>query len=149
MIVKPFRGLRPSPALAAEIPSVPYDVVTTDEARELARGNPHSFLHVIRPEIDLEPGLDPHDDRVYEKGRESFDSFVTQGWLVRDVEPAFYVYRLRTGDHSQTGIVGAAAVQDYLDGGHWTQLSAASRHHAARSTRYRFRCEAHQNRSAW
>jgi len=116
MIVKPFRGFRPTPALADKVPSVPYDVVTTDEARELARGNPHSFLHVIRPEIDLEPGLDPHDDRVYEKGRETFDAFVERGWLVRDAVPAYYVYRLRAGSHSQSGIVGAAAVQDYLDG---------------------------------
>jgi uncharacterized protein (DUF1015 family) len=116
MIVKPFRGFRPAPALADRIPSVPYDVVTTDEARDLARGNPYSFLHVIRPEIDLEPGLDPHDDRVYERGRETFDAFVKRGWLVRDAERAYYIYRLRAGDHSQSGIVGAAAVQDYLDG---------------------------------
>jgi hypothetical protein len=116
MIVKPFRGLRPTPALAARIPSVPYDVVTTEEARALARGNRHSFLHVIRPEIDLAPDVDAHDRRVYEKGRENFRSFLDQGWLVRDERPAYYVYRLRAGDHGQTGIVGAAALQDYLEG---------------------------------
>lgn len=116
MIVKPFRALRPAPELAARIPSVPYDVVTTDEARALARDEPHSFLHVIRPEIDLPPEVDAHDRRVYEKGRENFRAFVERGWLVRDTRPAYYVYRLEAGAHRQTGIVGAAAVQDYLDG---------------------------------
>jgi len=116
MIVKPFRGYRPSPELAARLPSVPYDVVTSHEARELARGNPQSFLHVIRPEIDLDPSIDPHDDRVYDRGRENFAAFLTRGWLVRDRAPAYYVYRLTVCDHTQTGLVGAAAVQDYLDG---------------------------------
>ncbi len=116
MIVKPFRGFRPTPELTAKIPSVPYDVVTTAEARALARGNPHSFLRVIRPEIDLPAEMDPHDDRVYEKGRENFRSFLDLGWLVRDEKPAYYVWRLQAGDHVQTGLVGAAALSDYLDG---------------------------------
>lgn len=116
MIVKPFRGFRPKPELTAKIPSVPYDVVTTAEARLLARGNRHSFLRVIRPEIDLPPDVDPHDDRVYEKGRENFRSFLEEGWLVRDETPAYYIWRLQAGDHVQTGLVGAAAVSDYLDG---------------------------------
>ena len=95
---------------------MPYDVVTTDEARQLAKDNPQSFLHVIRPEIDLDPAIDPHDARVYAKGRENFAAFLERGWLVRDRDPAYYVYRLTVRDHTQTGVVGAAAVQDYLDG---------------------------------
>ena len=82
MIVKPFRGYRPVARLADRLPSVPYDVVTTAEARERAQGNPYSFLHVIRPEIDLDPTIDPHDDRVYERGGENYRAFLDQGWLV-------------------------------------------------------------------
>jgi uncharacterized protein (DUF1015 family) len=114
MIVKPFRGLRPRSDLATKIPSVPYDVVNTEEARELAADDPYSFLHVIRAEIDLGPDVDPFDDRVYTQGGARFRSMIDQGWLVRDEAPAYYVYRLRMGKHTQTGIVGAAAVDDYL-----------------------------------
>ena len=115
MIVKPFRGLRPRADLCAKIPSQPYDVVNREEAAGLAEGNPYSFLHVIRAEIDLPAEVDAYDDRVYEQSRKSFRAMMEQGWLVRDARPAFYVYRLRMGDHVQTGIVGAAAVQDYAE----------------------------------
>lgn len=115
MLVRPFRALRPRNDLAQRIASPPYDVVSSDEARALANDDPYSFLHVIKPEIDLDPDVDPYADLVYEKGRENLDSMVERGWLVRDEKPAFYVYRLTTGDHGQTGILGAAAVQDYLD----------------------------------
>ena len=71
MIVKPFRGLRPRADLAAKVPSHPYDVLSSAEARRLAEGDPHTFLHVVKPEIDLDADLDPYDDRVYEKGRDN------------------------------------------------------------------------------
>jgi len=116
MIVKPFRGLRPRSDLAERIPSYPYDVVDSTEARRIAEGNPYSFLHVIKPEIDLDPGVDPFDDRVYAMGVENFRRMIDEGWIVRDERPAYYVYRLTMGDHSQTGIVGAAAVEDYDNG---------------------------------
>ncbi len=116
MRVRPFRGLRPRAELAGKIASPPYDVLSSDEARELAAGDPYSFLHVVKSEIDLDPALDPYDDRVYEKARENFDGMVERGWIVRDEAPAFYVYRLTQGEHRQTGIVGAAAVDDYLEG---------------------------------
>jgi uncharacterized protein (DUF1015 family) len=115
MRVKPFRGLRPRPDLSSRIPSYPYDVVNTSEARDLADGDPHTFLHVVKPEIDLPEDTDPYDESVYAKGRENLRKMIDEGWLVRDDRPAYYVYRLRMGDHVQTGIVGAAAVQDYLD----------------------------------
>ncbi len=102
MIVKPFRGLRPRSDLATKIPSVPYDVVNTDEARRLAGDDPYSFLHVIRAEIDLDPEMDPFDRRVYAQGGARFRSMIDQGWLVRDSMPAYYVYRLQVGNHTQT-----------------------------------------------
>jgi len=113
MIVKPFRGLRPRGDLAARIPSYPYDVISREEALQLAGDDPYSFLHVIRSEIDLEPSVGAYDDRVYERSRQNFRAMIDNGWLVRDERPAYYVYRLRMGDHTQTGIVGAAAVDDY------------------------------------
>ncbi len=116
MIVRPFRGLRPRPDLTAKIPSLPYDVLDSDEARRLAEGDPHTFLHVVKPEIDLDPSVPVHDARVYAKGAENLRAMIEKGWLVRDPAPAFYVYRLAVGDHAQTGIVGAAAVEDYRAG---------------------------------
>jgi uncharacterized protein (DUF1015 family) len=116
MIVKPFRGLRPRADLAAAIPSLPYDVLDSTEARALAAGDPHTFLHVVKAEIDLDPAIDAHDERVYAKARENFLKMIAEGWLVPDAVPAYYVYRQRMGDHVQTGVVGAAAVDDYLEG---------------------------------
>jgi uncharacterized protein (DUF1015 family) len=116
MIIKPFRGFRPSEELSDKVPSYPYDVIDSAEARELAAGDPHTFLHVVRPEIDLDPGIDLADEAVYAKGRENLHAMIEQGWLVRDGRPAYYVYRLQMGDHSQVGIVGASAVADYLEG---------------------------------
>ena len=116
MIVKPFRGLRPRADLAARIPSYPYDVVTREEARRLAADDPYSFLHVVRAEIDLDPSVDAYDDRVYERARRNFDAMIEQGWLVRDAGPAYYAYRLRMDGRAQTGLVGAAAVDDYRRG---------------------------------
>jgi uncharacterized protein (DUF1015 family) len=116
MIVKPFRGLRPRSDLAEKIPSYPYDVIDSTEARRIVEDDPYSFLHVIKPEIDLDPGIDPFDDRVYAKGVENFRRMIEEGWIVADEKPAYYVYRLTMDDHSQTGIIGAAAVDDYNDG---------------------------------
>ena len=116
MDVKAFRGLRPRADLAAKIPSLPYDVLDSREARVLAEGDPYTFLHVVKAEIDLDPTIDPHDDRIYAKARENFLAMRRNGWLVRDPRPALYLYRLRREGHVQTGIVGAASVADYVDG---------------------------------
>ena len=116
MIVQPFRGIRPRPDLAARIPSLPYDVLDSDDARRLAAGDPYTFLHVVKSEIDLDPQTDVHDVLVYAKARENFDAMRRRGWLVPDPRPAYYLYRQRMGEHVQTGIVGAAAVDDYLQG---------------------------------
>jgi uncharacterized protein (DUF1015 family) len=116
MNVKPFRGLRPRADLASKIPSLPYDVLDRAEALALARNDPHTFLHVVKAEIDLDPSVDASDPRVYAKARENFRAMRERGWLVRDERPAFYLYRQRMGDHVQTGVVGAATVDDYLEG---------------------------------
>ena len=116
MIVQPFRGLRPRADLAAAIPCLPYDVLDSDEARALALGDPYTFLHVVKAEIDLDPSVDVHDPRVYDRAQRNFRGMIESGWLQRDPEPAFYLYRQRMGGHMQTGIVGAAAVDDYRNG---------------------------------
>jgi len=111
----PFRALRPPPARAAEVASVPYDVVDTAEARALAQGRPHSFLHVVRPEIDLPDDVDVHDGTVYELGRMNLEKFIREVPLLEDPAPSLYVYRLRMGERSQTGVVGCCAIDEYDD----------------------------------
>ena len=111
--IVPFRALRPLPEHAAAVSSVPYDVVSTEEARELADGNPLSFLHVTRPEIDLPPGTDVHAGEVYRKGRENFERLRRTAPLVGESREALYVYRLRMGTHEQTGVAGCFSVDEY------------------------------------
>jgi uncharacterized protein (DUF1015 family) len=117
--VKPFAALRPKAAQAAEIASVPYDVVSTDEARRLAEGHPLSFLHVVRSEIDLPPETDPHADVVYQRALSNFRA-LERDVLVRDAPPGIYVYRLEATllgkQVSQTGVVCACHVADYMNG---------------------------------
>jgi uncharacterized protein (DUF1015 family) len=112
-IVKPFRALRPLPERAADVSAVPYDVVNADEARALAAGNPLSFLHVSRPEIDLPEGIDPYSERVYQKAAENFDRLIAQAPLVIEDEPSFYLYRLSLDRHSQTGLVACCSIDEY------------------------------------
>ena len=112
-IIKPFAALRPKPELAAKICELPYDVMSSEEARQLAAGNPLSFLHVSKPEIDLPPGTDLYAPEVYAKGKENFQRLISQGALRQDSQPAFYLYRQTMGSHSQVGLVGAASCQDY------------------------------------
>ncbi|MEZ5287036.1 MAG: DUF1015 domain-containing protein [Vicinamibacterales bacterium] len=111
--IYPFAALRPEPGAAARVASVPYDVVSTDEARALAADNPLSFLHVSRPEIDLPPGTDPHGDQVYDKAVENFAALKTAAPLVTEDAPCFYVYRLHMGDHVQAGIAACFSVDEY------------------------------------
>jgi uncharacterized protein (DUF1015 family) len=115
-ILRPFRALRPPADRVKLVASVPYDVVDTGEARALAAGNPLSLLHVSRPEIDLPDGTDIHSDAVYAKGLENFRRLIAEAPLSVDGAECLYVYRLRMGSHTQTGVVGCCAVDDY-DGG--------------------------------
>ncbi len=113
---RPFRGIRPLPEKASAVASRPYDVLDSFEAREEAVGNPLSFLHVVKPEIDLPPEADPYADDVYAKGRDNFRGLVDEGVLFQDDEPAFYLYRLTMNGSSQTGVVGCCVVDEYYDG---------------------------------
>ena len=111
-LLRPFRAVRPSPASAAAVSSVPYDVVNTEEARQLAADNPLSFLHVTRSEIDLPPDTDPYAPEVYEKARDNFETLRSRALVVEE-EPAVYLYRLKMGGHVQTGIAGCFSVDEY------------------------------------
>jgi uncharacterized protein (DUF1015 family) len=112
--LKPFAALRPQPGLAAQICQLPYDVMSSDEARAMAAGNPLSFLHVSKPEIDLPPGTDLYSPEVYAKGKENFAKLIAQGALKPDSEPHFYLYRQVMGAHAQVGLVAAASCEEYL-----------------------------------
>lgn len=119
-IVLPFRGVRPPKSLVKKIAAPPYDVVTSQEAREIAWGNQMNYLHISRPEIDLPDGIDEHDDKVYEQGRVNYRKFRDNGWLVQDQKPCFYIYKQimplkgkRGGKHVQTGLVAVASAEDY------------------------------------
>jgi len=114
--IRPFAALRPRPDLAGRICELPYDVMSSEEARTIAAGNPLSFLHVSKPEIDLPPGTDPSTPEVYAKGKENFERLIAQGALQRDRQPCFYLYRQIMGGHSQTGLVAAASCAEYLNG---------------------------------
>jgi uncharacterized protein (DUF1015 family) len=112
--LKPFAALRPKPELAAQICELPYDVMSSDEARVLAAGNLLSFLHVSKPEIDLAPGTDLYSPEVYAKGKENFQKLTSQGALKQDDQPNFYLYRQIMGKHLQVGLVAAASCEEYL-----------------------------------
>ncbi len=112
-LIKPFRGLRPTRELAASVASHPYDVLNREEAYALAKDNPHSFLHINKPEVDVDPALSVYDSKVYEKGSENLQRFIEEGILVRDETEQFYVYQQQMGDHVQVGLVAAASVAAY------------------------------------
>ena len=116
MRIKPFRGIRPPKALAKQVSSRPYDVLDSDEARQEAAGNPMSLYHIIKPEINFEPGTDEHDPRVYDKAAEQFKLFKQKGWLVQDKEEKYYVYAQTMDGRTQYGLVVAAWVEDYMEG---------------------------------
>ncbi|MDO5571313.1 MAG: DUF1015 domain-containing protein [Bacteroidales bacterium] len=115
-IVKPFKALRPTKELAKTLSSRPYDVLSSDEARVLAKDNEHSLYHIIKPEIDFEPGTDEHDSKVYQKASENFAKFQNNGWLKQDKKENYYLYAQTMGTRTQYGIVVAAFVDDYLKG---------------------------------
>jgi uncharacterized protein (DUF1015 family) len=112
-IVKPFCALRPHPAQAAQVAAVPYDVVNTEEALHLASDNPLSFLRVSRPEIELPDGTDIYSDAVYARAASNFQRLIEQAPLITETEPSFYIYRLKMGERTQTGLVACCAVDEY------------------------------------
>jgi uncharacterized protein (DUF1015 family) len=117
MILRPFPALRPTPQNAAQVSAVPYDVVSRDEAAHLASGNPLSFLHVSRPEIDLDPSQDPHGAPVYAQAQKALSRLRAEAPLLLEGAPMLYLYRLTQGSHSQTGIAATYSVDEYNQGG--------------------------------
>lgn len=114
--VKPFKGVRPPKSMVEEVVSRPYDVLNSEEARAEAEGNPKSLYHIIKPEIDFEPGFDEHDPKVYEKAVENFHMFQDKGWLVQDDKEKYYIYAQTMDGRTQYGFVVAAWVDDYMEG---------------------------------
>ena len=114
--IKPFRGIRPPKDIVEEVACLPYDVMNTEEAREMAKGKERSLLHITRAEIDLPEGTDVHSQEVYDRSRENFRKFQEKGWLKQEDKPKFYIYAQTMNNKTQYGIVGAAAVDDYLNG---------------------------------
>lgn len=114
-VFKPFAAVRPLPAYAEQVAALPYDVMSSAEAREMAQGNPCSFLHVDKAEIDLDPSMDLYDARVYEKARENLERLVADGVCRQDEKPCFYIYRQMMDGRVQTGLVGCASIDDYRE----------------------------------
>lgn len=114
-ILKAFKGLRPPQEIAEQLASRPYDVLNSEEARTEAQGNPHSLLHIIKPEIDLPEDIDHYSQIVYDKARENFDLFRSKNWLKADGEEYLYIYAQTMNGKTQYGLVGCAAVEDYLN----------------------------------
>lgn len=115
-ILKAFKGLRPPKEIVRDLASRPYDVLNSEEAREEAKGNPVSLLHIIKPEIDLPPNMDVHAPQVYDKARENFELFRNKGWLKPDVKDNLYIYAQTMNGKTQYGLVGCAGVTDYMNG---------------------------------
>ena len=114
-VFRPFKAIRPVEDKAALVAALPYDVMNSDEAREMVKGNPYSFLHVDKAEIDLDPSIDLYDEKVYRKARENLDKLVTDGICKEEATPCLYIYRQIMDGRSQTGLVGCASIDDYIN----------------------------------
>ncbi|MBN1379113.1 MAG: DUF1015 domain-containing protein [Gammaproteobacteria bacterium] len=112
-LIRPFAALRPFPEFSSDVIAPPYDVLNSAEARELAKSKPWSFLHISKAEIDLPVDTNPYDQSVYQKAADNLQRMIEQKILTREEKPCYYVYRLKMGDHQQTGLVAAASVADY------------------------------------
>lgn len=112
-VFRPFKAYRPTKEHAAEVAAKPYDVLNSEEAREEVKGHPLSFLHVGKPEVDLDPSIDLYDPRVYEKGKDNLGKLINDGILIEDTEEYFYVYAQTMDGRTQYGLVGCASVDDY------------------------------------
>jgi len=112
-IIRKFKALRPKKGLEEKVASYPYDVLNSEEARELVKDNPYSFLHVVKPEVDLPEGIDLYSEQVYNKARENYNKFITEGILIQEDSPKLYIYRQTMQFQEQYGIVGCVSVDDY------------------------------------
>lgn len=114
-VVRPFMAVRPTKELASKVAALPYDVMDSDEAREMVKGNPYSFLHVDKAEIDLDPSIDLYDKRVYEKARENLNRMMEEGIFIQDEKPYFYIYQQIMDGRVQTGLVACTSIDDYMN----------------------------------
>lgn len=114
-IVRPFKAIRPVKELASKVAALPYDVMDSDEAREMVKGNPYSFLHVDKAEVDLDPSIDIYDKRVYEKARENLYRMIEEGVFIQDEKPCFYIYQQVMDGRVQTGLVACTSIDDYMN----------------------------------
>lgn len=114
-VVRPFRAIRPTSELADKVAALPYDVMNSEEARQMVVGNPYSFLHVDKAEIDLPPSIDHYDKKVYEKARDNLNKMITDGVYIQDEKPCFYLYKQVMNGRPQVGIVGCASIDDYMN----------------------------------
>ncbi|NMA49495.1 MAG: DUF1015 domain-containing protein [Tissierellia bacterium] len=114
-VLKPFKAYRPTPELVEQVAALPYDVMNSEEARIIVKGNPYSFLHVEKPEIDLESDANVNDINVYEKARDNLYKMINENVFVQDKEDSFYIYQQTWNGRTQTGLVGTASIDDYLN----------------------------------
>ncbi|WP_439443378.1 DUF1015 domain-containing protein [Listeria aquatica] len=114
--VRPFKAIRPKQDLAHQVASLPYDVLNSDEARELSKENPYSFLHIDKAEIDLDKTLSPYAAEVYQKANENLETFLKNGWLEKEELDSYYLYELTVGGKSQLGLAAVTSIQDYTEG---------------------------------
>lgn len=112
---KPFKAIRPLPEYASQVAALPYDVMSSKEAREMVKDNPISFLHIDRAEIDLDPQLDPYAPVVYRKAKQNLDNLVMHHLCEEDSDPCFYIYRQTMNGRAQNGLVGCASIDDYVN----------------------------------
>ena len=115
-VFRTFRAIRPTEDKAAQVAALPYDVMNSEEARGMVEGNPVSFLHVDKAEIDLDPSVNIYDEKVYLKARENLDALSADGYCAQDENPCFYIYRQIMNGRAQTGLVGCAGIDDYING---------------------------------
>lgn len=115
-VIRQFKAIRPTPEMAEKVAALPYDVVNSEEAAEMVIGNPYSFLHVDKAEIDLPAGTDIYSPEVYEKAKSNLEKMITDGVLVQDEKPMLYVYELTMDGRSQTGLVACTSIDEYMQG---------------------------------
>src|SRR5665647_544045 len=114
--ISPFKALRPEAQFAKQVASRPYDVLSSKEAKIEAEGNPFSFLHITKSEIDLPANQDVHGPEVYTKAKENLDAFISRPVLFNESKPCYYIYQLVMNEKSQTGLVCCSSVEDYENG---------------------------------
>ncbi len=114
-VLRPFKGYRPTPELCPRVAALPYDVMSSQEAREMVKGDPYSFLHVDRAEIDLDPSVDIYSDEVYQKAADNLKKMISDGIYIHDETPCMYIYRLTMDGRSQTGLVACASIDEYIE----------------------------------